>query len=527
MHSRDPELTRPEVSNRIGQSMLASLDERFGPEWTDARVQAVGLHRSDFADPNGWVGAAFAGRLALAIAKDLYPDDAPWDYDHEVWQLYRELGKKSMSPRHLGPVFHVVRALGSPMVLFRQLPSQIMRVQRSWKLEVLEAGGTSLRLRVDCENPADFPAAACWNLRGGLEAVPRIWGLPEAQVELVKCRHLHPERDAVCEYRITTQRRKVLDQIALAGAALGGVLAGVGLATAGGVAGAGATLAGVAGGSVATAALLTRQLDVSRKDLALEAKYLDEQLQAAGEHSRDLWDQQMKLRRALLASRKLSDYLPSDLVDRIVRDPEPDLRLGGTTTNAAVLFADLVGFTRRCERMRPEQVVEELNLYFQHIDPAFARHGGVIDKRMGDGVMAVFVPRAGVGAQQVRRRAVRCALDLLRALEACNEELALRGSAPLSARVGVAAGSLVQGTMGSSARLEYTVIGDVVNLAARLEGKATPGHVLVTTDVWSAFPAAPRGCLVAGRSIIMVKGKAEAIDVVEIAPDGDEPLGGR
>ena len=76
MHSRDPELTRPEVSNRIGQSMLASLDARVGPAWTDARVEEVGLHRSDFADPNGWTGAAFAGRLAIAILDVQEPQQA-------------------------------------------------------------------------------------------------------------------------------------------------------------------------------------------------------------------------------------------------------------------------------------------------------------------------------------------------------------------------------------------------------------------------------------------------------------------
>ncbi len=277
-------------------------------------------------------------------------------------------------------------------------------------------------------------------------------------------------------------------------------------------------LAAFAGGAAGLAAALAWRLGRSQQDVQVEAHQIEEALQATEQRALELWEEGQKLRRALLASRKLSDYLPEDLVERIIKDPEPDLVLGGQNTEAAVLFADLVGFTRRCERMRPEAVVEELNLYFSHIDRAFVRHGGVIDKRMGDGVMAVFVPRPGVDGQEIRRRAVRCALDMLRELDQCNRVLEARGVAPLHARVGVAAGNLVQGTMGSNARLEYTVIGDTVNQAARLEGEATPGHVLVTADAFRAFDAPPPGCLVMGRSIIVVKGKSEAIDVVELAP---------
>ena len=166
-------------------------------------------------------------------------------------------------------------------------------------------------------------------------------------------------------------------------------------------------------------------------------------------------------------------------------------------------------------------MVAELNRYFRHIDPAFERHGGVIDKRMGDGVLAVFVPKEGADAREVRRRAVRCAADLVRGLESCNQELALEGGEPLEVRIGVAAGPLVQGKMGSDVRYEYTVIGDVVNLAARLEAQARPGHVVVTSDVWNAFQGAPPDDVqLVGRQIISVKGKQQAVDVVELAVTG-------
>ena len=187
-----------------------------------------------------------------------------------------------------------------------------------------------------------------------------------------------------------------------------------------------------------------------------------------------------------------------------------------------MLFADLVGFTSRCERMDPEDLVADLNCYFRHIDPAFGRHGGVIDKRMGDGVMAVFVPRGDAGPKEIRRRAVRCAVDLLAGLRAANRELRSRGAELLQVRVGIAAGPLVQGKMGSSAKFEYTVVGDVVNVAARLESQASPGHVLVTSDVWNAFQGEPPDTIrPVGRQIISVKGKQQMIDVVELGVTDD------
>ena len=135
--------------------------------------------------------------------------------------------------------------------------------------------------------------------------------------------------------------------------------------------------------------------------------------------------------------------------------------------------------------------------------------------------MAVFVPRGDADAREVRRRAVRCAIDLYQGLDRCNAELIAAGTDPLQVRVGIAAGNLVQGTMGSDVKLEYTVIGDVVNLAARLESQARPGTLMVTTDVWQAFDGAPpEGCRAVGRQILSVKGKQSPVDVIEVAPHG-------
>ena len=150
------------------------------------------------------------------------------------------------------------------------------------------------------------------------------------------------------------------------------------------------------------------------------------------------------------------------------------------------------------------------------MDSVIAAHDGIIDKRIGDGIMVVFVSRprpdgAVEPAGEVHERAIDCGLGMLRALETCNAEFAARGADPFQIRVGVAAGPVVQGNMGSPVRLEYTVVGDVVNLAARLEGQATPGHLLV-----------PRAVAGPGRTgearTVRVKGKEHPIEAVELRP---------
>ncbi len=166
----------------------------------------------------------------------------------------------------------------------------------------------------------------------------------------------------------------------------------------------------------------------------------------------------------------------------------------------------------------PEDAHQLLYGATQRMCQSVVDYRGVVCRFMGDGVMAVFVPKEGADALEVRRRAVRCASDLVRALAAVNLELQAEGAEALEVRVGVAAGPLVQGKMGSDVRYEYTVIGDVVNLAARLESQARPGHVVVTSDVWNAFLDSPLpNVQLVGRQIISVKGKQQAVDVVELA----------
>lgn len=353
-------------------------------------------------------------------------------------------------------------------------------------------------------------AALRWSVQGFLEAVPGVWGLPLARVT-----HDHdavmddPNSPVRFEVHHPTVRGGVWFRVVPAMILAGAV--GLGIAS---LQGWSAVPSGVAGALLGHGLMMWKVRQETRHEVREGSDLLFDTIKQMDARYDELWQEREALRRALLTSRKLAGYLSSDLVDRIAEDPDLELGLGGSRVEAAVLFADIVGFTPRCEAMTPEAVVKELNLYFQHIDPCFAAHGGVIDKRMGDGVMAVFPPRAGQAPPG--ERAVYCGLAMQAAVDRCNAALVATHAAALRIRVGVASGPLVQGNMGSEARLEYTVIGDTVNLAARLEGQATPGSVLAATACVPAEGAFTRS----EEREIRVKGKSESIRVVEVTPPG-------
>jgi adenylate cyclase len=260
-------------------------------------------------------------------------------------------------------------------------------------------------------------------------------------------------------------------------------------------------------------ALVARDRERNRRDAAS----LYDQMALADQRYRELWYERQSLRRALLTVRKIAGYLPPTVVDEITRTPERELRLGGEATDAVVLFVDLVSFTNRCETAPPEDVVEHLNLFFAHADPIIEKHRGIIDKRLGDGVMVVFTTRSDdETSADLRRRAIDCGLSVLKIMEACNRALAEREAPPLELRAGLAAGRLVQGNMGSPVRLEYTVIGDVVNVASRLNGHARPGSLLV--EATALEHAGGNGFHVVDRREVRVKGREHPVAVAELVP---------
>lgn len=173
-------------------------------------------------------------------------------------------------------------------------------------------------------------------------------------------------------------------------------------------------------------------------------------------------------RRAL--ARLFGAYVPPELVSQMAHDPERYTRagLGADNRELTVLFCDLRDFTRVAERLQPEELREVVNLFFSRMSAVIAHHGGTLDKYIGDAVMAFW--GAPIESPHHAAQAVRAALDMLTALGPLNAELRRRGLPELQMGLGLNTGWVCVGELGSDSRRSYSVIGDPVNLAARIEG---------------------------------------------------------
>ncbi len=190
----------------------------------------------------------------------------------------------------------------------------------------------------------------------------------------------------------------------------------------------------------------------------------------------------------------LSRYLSPEVVEEIIHHPDR-MKLGGERRTVTVLFADIVGFTSLAERLRPEEVVAILNELFTFATEIILRRGGTIDKFIGDCIMAVFGAPSSAPDDAVR--AVQAAEDLMRWIDVGNRRWRKAYDIELQLAIGINTGPVVAGNVGSEKRMEYTVIGDTVNVAARLEALAGPGQILLSHStreaIGEAFPCEPAG----------------------------------
>ncbi len=183
------------------------------------------------------------------------------------------------------------------------------------------------------------------------------------------------------------------------------------------------------------------------------------------------------IRREQELRRRLERYHSPAVIEAVVSNPEQAER-EVAVRETSILFADLVGFTSRCESLAPEKVAAFLNQFFSLAAEAIFRFGGTLDKFIGDAAMAFF--GAPLPQDDHAERAVRAAMALLTSMREWNQERAVQGLDEVTVRVAINSGPVVVGDIGSETRVDYTVLGNTVNVAARIEEyMAQPGQVVI------------------------------------------------
>jgi adenylate cyclase len=215
------------------------------------------------------------------------------------------------------------------------------------------------------------------------------------------------------------------------------------------------------------------------REVRLESKRSDELgdlVRAMGDMAVELEAGEVEIAREAKLRTDLGRFLSKELVESIVGGRH-DLALGGKRMMVTVLFADIVAFTPLAESRPAEYVVSLLNELFSVMSEVVFRHGGMIDKFIGDCLMAVW--GAPVPDEAHASHALAAAEDMMRFLETAAVEWREKYGVEIRLGVGVNSGEVIVGNIGSDKRMEYTVVGDAVNVAARLEAIARPNQVLV------------------------------------------------
>ena len=216
------------------------------------------------------------------------------------------------------------------------------------------------------------------------------------------------------------------------------------------------------------------------------------------------------LREKEAIKRAFTRYVAREVVEEILKNPE-SLVLSGQRRDVTVLFCDIRGFTPLAERLNPEEVVLLLNEFYNLMIETTFKHDGTLDKFLGDGVMCIF--GAPIARDDHAMQAVRTALDMQAGITDLSSRFVREGRTPIAVGIGVSAGEVVAGTVGGEDRMEYTAIGDSVNLAARLESTAKPGQILISERT---FEMVKDRIDAKAMGAVRVKGKEEEVGVYEV-----------
>ena len=174
-------------------------------------------------------------------------------------------------------------------------------------------------------------------------------------------------------------------------------------------------------------------------------------------------------------------YVSKQIVEKLL-DSKEGLNLGGELRNVTILFTDIRGFTSMSENMKPEEVVSTLNDYFTEMIDIVFKHNGTLDKIVGDELMIVY--GAPIGGADDTKRALDTAIEMMVKLKSFNKKRKIKKLHPIEIGIGINHGPVISGNIGSREMMDYTVIGDTVNLAARLCSHSPPGNIIVSPSVF-------------------------------------------
>ncbi len=200
-------------------------------------------------------------------------------------------------------------------------------------------------------------------------------------------------------------------------------------------------------------------------------------------------------------------YVSKQVVDELLGD-EGKLNLGGEQREVTILFTDIRGFTSMSEKMEPERVVTTLNEYFSDMIDIVFKHNGTLDKIIGDELMVLY--GAPIKGEKDTQRAVETAVEMQRKINELNKERDKRNEPPILVGAGINKGLVVSGNIGSRDLMDYTVIGDTVNVASRLCAAAGPGEIMVSDSV---YKTTKKSFSYEKLNPIKVKGKEKKIPV--------------
>jgi adenylate cyclase len=212
-----------------------------------------------------------------------------------------------------------------------------------------------------------------------------------------------------------------------------------------------------------------------------------------------------RIRREALVRANFQRYFSPDLARQIAEHGE-EVKLGGDKRPVVIMFTDIRGFTPMSEKMEPDDVAQLLREYFTEMVEIVFRHGGTLDKFIGDAIMALW--GAPFSMEDDADKALAAAIEMQQALAELNQHWEESGKPHVNIGIGINFGEVFAGNVGSEQRLEYTVLGDAVNTASRLCSKAANGEIMISEPFYRRLKKAPE---VEAREPIPLKGKSKPV----------------